>query len=184
MTYTGTFCMGMTPVCFLRAVSELICEKKITPEEIQIVFIGGSRYVDGKSMEEIIGAEGLSAVAEIRDTLPYRQALAEMVASHVLLLFAPEHIYQIPAKTFEYLASGADIIALSSEGATADLLRATGQGIVVEPDSVEEIKGAVEVCYRKYKAGSCQSKHHTPSVEAQDRYQRKTLTRALVSVLE
>lgn len=184
ITYTGTFYLGRTPSLFLRAVRELFCEKKIPREEVEIVFIGSSRYVDGKSIEEIVRDEGLSSVTKIRDPLPYKQALEEMTASHALLLLAPEQYYQIPAKTFEYMASGANIIALISDGATADLLRETGCGIVAEPNSIHQIKAAIEACYKEYKVNKCRPGHYSSSHQALAKYHRKTLTKDLVSVLE
>jgi len=168
----------------LKAVRELVTERKIPQQILEIRFIGPSRYIDGRSVEEIVKDEGLTSLTKIIDPLPYKQALSEMVSSQVLLLLAPNQYYQIPAKTFEYMASGADIIALTSDGATADLLRETGYGIVVEPESIQKIKEALEACYQKYKSGNCQPRHRLSSQQALLQYCRKTLTKELVSVLE
>jgi len=184
MSYIGTFYLGRTPSYFLKAVRELVSERNISRQDIEICFIGSSGYIDGRSAEDIVQDEGLSSMTKIRGPLPYKHAIAEMAASHVLLLLAPNQYYQIPGKAFEYMASGADIIALTSDGATADLLRETGCGIVAEPNSIHQIKAAIEVYYQKYKVGKCRPKRYSSSQQSLNRYHRKTLTKELVSVLQ
>ena len=184
VSYIGTFYLERTPSYFLKAIRELVTERKIPQKDLEIRFIGPSRYIDGRSIEEIVKDEGLISLTKIMDPLPYKQALGEMIESHVLLLLAPNQYYQIPAKTFEYMASAADIIALTSEGATADLLRETGCGVVVEPNSIQQIKCAIEACYQKYKSGNRQPRHRLSSRQDIVRYNRKALTGELVSLLE
>ena len=183
ISYIGTFYRGRTPSDFLIAVRELIAELKIPRQNVEIHFIGPSHYSNGRSIEEMVRREGLASVTKLMASLPYKEALREMAASHVLLLFATNQYYQIPAKTFEYLASGADIIALTSEGATADLLRETGCGVIVEQDSIEELKKALESYYQKYKTCNYQPRHLL-SQKSLVRYSRKILTKELASVLE
>jgi len=184
VSYLGTFYFGRTPADFLKAVRALINEGILAPNDLDIRFIGHCRHINGQSVEEMINEQGLLSVVQILDPLPYLDALREMVASDVLLLFAPNQPHQVPGKTFEYLASGADIIAFTSEGATADLLKDEAQGFIVEPNSLEHIKRALEQCYRRYKMKrhcrlSSLSSQHTLS-----RYQRKTLTKELALILE
>jgi glycosyltransferase involved in cell wall biosynthesis len=184
VSYLGSFYWGRTPAYFLKAVRELIDEGKLSYHDLEIRFIGHCRYIAGQSVEAMARQEGLSSVVRIMDPLPYRVALWEMVSSDLLLLFAPDQRDQVPGKAFEYLASGADIIAFTSEGATADIIRSTGRGVVVEPDSVQQIKEALEVCYRRYHTGNCGPRD--PSLLQRDliMYHRRTLTSELVSALE
>ncbi len=183
MSYLGTFYVGRTPAPFLQAVQELIQEGQIQSEKLEIRFIGACRYSDGQSVEEMIRDRHLSTVVHIVDPIPHKQALAEMMASHVLLLFAPNQYYQVPAKTFEYLGTGADILALTPEGATADLIQNTGRGVVVDPDSIPHIKEAIASLYQKYQTRNWQLRDGGPSPQNLSRYHRKTLTKELVTLL-
>lgn len=184
ISYLGTFYLERTPAQFLKALRELIDERKLPPDDLEIRFIGHCRHSMGQSVEEMTRQEGLSGVVRIMDPLPYRDALQEMTDAHVLLLFAPNQADMIPAKAFEYLASGADIIAFTSEGATSDLIRDTGRGTVVEPDSLEEIKKAVEASYERYKACKGSQRDHPSAHQALERYHRKTLSKELALILE
>jgi glycosyltransferase involved in cell wall biosynthesis len=185
MSYLGTFYMRRTPEYFLKAVRELIDESKLSQEGLEIRFIGDCRHIDGKPVATMVQQAGLSSITKIMDSVPYREALQVMVDSRLLLLFAPAQDDQVPGKTFEYLASGADVIAVtSSEGATASVIRATGRGFVVEPGSIQQMKDALESSYRQYALGTCDQETRSKSDDALLMYHRKTLTSKLVSILE
>ena len=74
---------------------------------------------------------GLRDVVEIVPRMPRRDSLAEMMAASALLLVQPGHPLSIPAKVYEYLATGRPILAIADEGETANLVRGSGAGIVV-----------------------------------------------------
>jgi glycosyltransferase involved in cell wall biosynthesis len=129
----------------------------------------------------VIESLGLSQVVKMLDLVSYKKALEYMVNSHLLLLFAPDQPYQIPGKAFEYLASGADVLALTSEGATADLIKRSGRGFVAGPQDVNQIKEALLLCYIKYRCGHLKER---PRLSEDLRiYDRMELTKELVSVL-
>ena len=184
VAYLGTFYVGRTPELFLEAVRALIDDNKILEDRLDIRFIGACRYAEGKSVEEMVKQAGLSSVVTIEDAVPHTRALEEMGSAHVLLLFAPDQPLQIPGKIFEYLASGSDILAFTSEGATADLLRQVGRGTVVKPDALEEIKGALEASYVRFCSPPCPQKDHPQDDPMLVPYHKQTLTAKLVELLE
>ena len=67
-----------------------------------------------------------------RPAPPPRDAPAHDEAD-LLLLLAEKFVIQIPGKTYEYLRAGRPILALTPEGALANLLRRIGGGLVVSP---------------------------------------------------
>jgi len=74
-----------------------------------------------------------------------------MVGSGLLLLLAEGLSLQIPGKTYEYLRAGRPILALTSEGSLADLLRKTGGAWVVDPSDEAGIADAVRTAYQAWK---------------------------------
>ena len=102
--------------------------------------------------------------------------------SHLLVLLAPDQPYEIPAKAYEYLGSGVDILALTQEGATADLIRKTRGGVVVDPQDIRQIKGAVSELYLNWAAGRSCDRIRPPN--AARMYERRELTKRLVSILD
>jgi hypothetical protein len=76
-----------------------------------------------------------------------------MTQSNLLLLLAEGWSVQIPGKTYEYLRAGRPILALTSEGAAARLLRTTGGAWVVDPADHAGIATALREVHRRWRAG-------------------------------
>jgi glycosyltransferase involved in cell wall biosynthesis len=184
MTHLGSLGGRRTPAYFLRAVRELIDEQKLTLDDLEIRFIGACFDCVQGSVESLIQGQHLSSIAKILQPLPYKEALQEMVDSDVLLLFALDQPLTIPAKAFEYIASGTDIITFTSEGETASLMREAGRGLIVEPDSIEQMKSAIESSYRKFKSGNRGSETYVVPQHVANTYSRRNATRVLVSLLQ
>lgn len=142
ISYLGTFYLGRTPEPFLKALGGLVREGRVRRDEVRVRFIGHVQEVDGHPVGQMVEAQGLSGCVEITPPVPYREALRVMKASDVLLLLAPAQYYCIPAKAFEYLAMRRRILCVSPDGATADLIRRTRAGLVIEPDDVQGIRAA------------------------------------------
>lgn len=77
-------------------------------------------------MNALIAQYGLTNMVEILPWIPRPLAIEMMARSHVLLLHAEDQPLQIPGKIYDYLGAGSDILAITGDGAIADLLRATG----------------------------------------------------------
>lgn len=179
MSYLGTFYYGRSPKEFLTALQSLIKESRVERSDIVVNFIGDVDYADGESVEDIIKSLDLSDCVRIQKPIPYKQSLLVMKRSTVLLLFAPDQRYCIPGKAFEYLAARRKILCLSRNGSTSDLIKKTGGGITVDPQNVEEIKGAVQQLYSEYKKGEKVRTLTDPSM-----FERKRLSKAFSGLIE
>jgi glycosyltransferase involved in cell wall biosynthesis len=149
ISYLGEFYSGRTPEVFLRAISDLLKNGMISVEKLQLKFMGRVRYFGTKSLEDLVSELQLSSVTEITDQVRYLKAIEYMVKSSVLLIFSPQP-WALTTKVFEYIASGAYIIAFTPPGALADLVNKYPRGIVVSPDDMEEAKKAVIFCYDNF----------------------------------
>jgi hypothetical protein len=84
---------------------------------------------------------GIEALVELAPPLPYRDALAEMVAADGLLLLQASNCNgQIPAKLYEYLRARRPVLALTdADGDTAGALRGAGIDTIGRLDSSADI---------------------------------------------
>ncbi len=84
---------------------------------------------------------GVVEFVEMCPPIPYRQALAEMLAvDGLLVLQAANCNEQIPAKIYEYLRAGQPILGLTDPaGDTAQVLSNAGLDAIARLDSAEEI---------------------------------------------
>lgn len=185
ISYLGTFYGPRNPKPMLCAVSELIQQKRLDPSRVVVRFIGHCNEAVGTTVEAMISDYGLGNNVQILPWLPRRQALEIMVRSHVLLLLAEDQPLEIPGKVYEYLAAGSDILAITSDGATADLLRETGIGVVISPDDHLELKMRVEALYQKYlTTNERNNKNSLIGTTSRIKYNRRHLTQELAHFLE
>jgi glycosyltransferase involved in cell wall biosynthesis len=126
------------PRPFFAAVSELCRKGTIGNGTLKVVLraTGNDDY-----LRELIAHYGIDAVVTLEPSLPYRAALAEMMAADgLLVLQAANCNNQVPAKLYEYLRARRPILALTDpSGDTAAVLRSAGIDTIARLDSEEEI---------------------------------------------
>jgi len=138
ITYTGSFMMGTrSPRPLFRAL------KRLELRNVRVKLFGDCQVAEGIPVTEMARQYGLGEVVTVGAPLGRRETLREMMSADLLLLLAEGWSLQIPGKTYEYLRAGRPILALTSEGALADLLRKTGGAAVVDPADDAAIERAI-----------------------------------------
>jgi len=99
---------------------------KLKPSDIQIEYFGPSE----KEIRPLAEKFGVSACVQVKSRVSYSESLRIQRESDVLLLLqAPDDPRNVPAKVFEYLASGRPILGLGLDnGVPATLIRERGAG--------------------------------------------------------
>jgi glycosyltransferase involved in cell wall biosynthesis len=180
LSYLGTFYWTRTPRPLLIALSELVEADKLPRHLLQVNFIGTFASSTGETMDDLVRLCRLEGCVSVRGVVPYQQALREMRKSDVLILLAPkEQYYGIPAKSFEYIATGKPILCLGSTGATANLIARSGCGVVVDSHTVEEIKTAILTLFESWRSGEPMARDFDISA-----FERQKLTRDLIALIE
>jgi glycosyltransferase involved in cell wall biosynthesis len=179
LSYLGTFYMGRSPKELLQAVGSLIRNHRIGREEIRIHLLGDVYEAEGIPVTEMIRQNDLNGCVRLSKAVPYKESIAQMQQSDVLLLFAPQQYYSIPGKAFEYLAANRPILCVGDAGATADLIRRTRSGIVVDPRDVHEIEAAIWRLYSAWKTNG----RSTIQADARQ-FERSALTQRLAAILD
>jgi len=153
ISYTGSLYMGRSPRPLFRALRRLINAADLRPEELRVDLLGFCDTADGVRVSDMAAECGLTGCVHVGPPLSRPDALRRMAASDLLLLLQESWSLQVPGKTYEYLRAGRPILALTSDGALADLLRETGGAWVVEPTDDAAIAAAVREAYRAWKSG-------------------------------
>jgi glycosyltransferase involved in cell wall biosynthesis len=151
ITHAGSFFGKRDPRPFLQALHD---------SELDVLarFVGDFRTAD----QEWAEALGLGDRLQLLGYRSRSEALRLQRDSEALLLLVPEADGRgkgvLSGKVFEYLAAGRPILALvPPDGAAAALIRETGTGVVVSPDDVAAIRGALVTLYRQFRAGGLPS---------------------------
>lgn len=125
-----------------------------------------------------IRVHGLEQRVTIRGQISHDQALASMAAADVLVILQSGTQLQIPAKVFEMMLFEKPILALTDEGPTADLIRDSGVGVVVDPRSPAAIARAILKAH-DHGRNSFESERRAAAIRAFD---GRALSRQLANV--
>jgi glycosyltransferase involved in cell wall biosynthesis len=151
LSYIGDLYAGRNPEIFLKAVAGLIKEGLLPEDRIRLRFVGNVRYYQGRPLQELISVLGIASVTEIVGHVPYYKAMEYIAGSDVLVVLSPQPFVQ-PTKVFEYMASGACVLAFTPPGALAEIVNRYPGGFVINEDP-EEARKAVLSCYRWFNNG-------------------------------
>jgi glycosyltransferase involved in cell wall biosynthesis len=177
ITHAGSFFGKRDPRPFLTAFAEADLEDAV------VRFVGDFRPADRE------WAEGLG-LGDRLELIPYvarRRSLELQRDSEALLLLIPEAGGRgkgvLSGKVFEYLAAERPILAVvPPDGAAANLIREAGAGIVVAPDDVAGMSGALRDLHRNWKAGTLDGAPLTD--EWRRKVSRRTRSEELARLLE
>lgn len=140
-----------TPDAFLEALAFLLKREPAIAGAVSVRILGASAYLESKAFRGLIKKLGIEALVRCRPYVPHREAIDAMIGADVLLLLQPHRStnYQVPAKLYEYIATGNPMIAIAPKGsATFNLIRRYKLGLVsdtADRTSIERsIRAAVE----------------------------------------
>lgn len=177
LIYTNT--QSIVPL--LKAVQQLINEKKVDPQKIRFRLVG----IAAQDNTAIVNQLGLTQIFEYTGYVSHRQALQSNFDANLLLLLVGDDEKCKPVysgKFFEYLRSGQPILALAPKGGAVDqVLQESGHGEAMLSTQIPKIKAMILQEYQKWARGEQQELLHSPVIE---RFERKTLTKQLAEVLE
>lgn len=142
ITHCGSISRVSDPEPFLKAIQSLFQRQPRLKDQISIQFFGTDLY--GR-LDELVKKLELNKNISPIQYLPHRQALREIMRSHLLLLtiFKKSDEEIITGKVFEYLASGKPILLISSAGEVAQIIRLLDRGVVLENHDIPGIQNAI-----------------------------------------
>lgn len=126
------------PSQLFAALGRLVADGVLSRDALRVRFRAS---VHDQLLLQLAQQNGVSEFLELCPPLPYRDALAEMMAVDALLVMQASNCNsQIPAKIYEYLRAGRPILGLTDpEGDTAGVLLQAGLNDIARLDSVDEI---------------------------------------------
>ncbi len=144
ITHTGSFFGKRDPRPFLTALARV--------DGVVARFVGDFRAADRE------WAAGIMDRIELISYAPHRRSLELQRDSEALLLLIPEADGRgrgvLSGKVFEYLAAERPILAVvPSDGAAADLIRATGAGVVVDPMDIDGMERELTALRDRWRSG-------------------------------
>ncbi len=148
ITYAGSLYAGKRdPTILFEALKQLIDEKLIKEDKIQLNFYG-----DSGNLKEIAEKYDLKSTLNIGGFIPHEEVLEKESQSDILLLISwnnPKEQMFIPGKVYEYLALKKPILSIGyKQGSLKDLITETGIGFHVS--SLNDTKEALLKFYNEF----------------------------------
>lgn len=148
ITYTGILYAGKRdPSMLFRVIDQLIKERKIDRDRLEINFIGCSE----KWLTEEVKSYGLEEIVRIQGMIPREEALRIQRESQVLLIIRWKNKNEeqiIPGKIFEYFGARRPILAIGAGGVVQDILEKTQTGRFADDD--KSLSDIILQYYREY----------------------------------
>lgn len=185
MTYTGILYRESSPKFFLQGLADLMEEKPELREDIIVRFVGQFDKPGENYNFSYLKSLPLEKQVELVSYVSHEESLRYAISSDVLLLFindVPGAEVIMTGKIFEYLACKKPVMAMVPfNGVAAELIRDTSAGVVVPPQSVDEIKKTILSLYSKYIDGTLHKSYQSRNISGYSRY---NLTRKLVNICD
>ena len=140
------------PTQFFAALGRLKAAGVIAPGSLVVRFRAA---VHDDLLQALAARHDISDLIDCQPPVPYRQALAEMLAADGLLVMqAAGCNEQIPAKIYEYLRANRPILTLTDpQGDTATTLRQAGATDIIRLDSADDISQALPAFLAAIRSG-------------------------------
>ncbi|WP_447977172.1 hypothetical protein [Candidatus Nitrospira bockiana] len=183
-SYFGTFYHGRTPEPFLAALSGLIQDGSLKPEDVRVRFVGQVGRADGQSVQGMVARLGLAELVSLHGSVSRHEALKQTLESHVVLVLDERHPLQVPLKLYDALGAGPVIFNIGSRGAVADILTRTGRGVAVHYQNRSEIRKGLLACIRRARAALGQNRPAPWQEPAVQDFDFRRLTQRLSMYLE
>ena len=180
--FAGELYVGRDPFSFLAALERLLLRPEIDSSRIEVTFMGRVDTYAGKSLTRWIEEHGCARVVRV---LPPQSAEAVAVAvtkSTVLLNLAQGQPLSVPAKTYEHLASGREVLLFCEDDCeTARLVSGIAGVNQVDPAN---FKAVTEVLLDLYSRHVVAGQLTSPAEFDVARFSRQAANRAFLEVLE
>jgi glycosyltransferase involved in cell wall biosynthesis len=153
VVHTGFLYGRRDPKRVLDAVCQLRDQGRIDPTRVEIQLMGSIELP--YDLSEYLRSRRLAEMVKVLPHMPYSQSLGYLRRSHIQLLLQPGTKTQVPSKLFDYIGVGRPILTVSPlDGATANLIRRNGLGLVADPDDVGAIADSLAQLYEQWLAGT------------------------------
>jgi len=178
LIHAGTVYPGIAGELF-EALRRLVAIDPAVANAIQVDLLGeiAEEYMEAVHQLETAG------IVKAHGLQPHAKTLRMVAASDVLLVlmggtkYLPSHL---PSKFYEYLHVGKPILAIAQEGELTDMARQSGLGIVVPPQSVDNLVEVLQELIADHQAGRLARVPNRAFIRS---FERTVLTAKLAAVL-
>lgn len=150
--FAGELYVRRTPYPLLAALEKLLARPEVDPQRIRLTFMGAKagRFSD-QSLHSWLKGKRCAAVVRILPPQSAQAVAQEVAQATVLLNLAQQQHLHVPAKTFEQLASGREMLLIcESDCETAQIVSGMSGVMQVDQRYPEALVMALVDLYRRH----------------------------------
>ncbi len=172
------------PRPLFRAIRRCADAGTIDLARVRLRLIGGGPFAESGQVRAEVARLGLGDVVQVEARMPYAQSLQELANADLLLLLqaSPDTVNLVPAKLYEYLRTQRPVLALTSPGATGEVIEMTGGGWVVAPEDERRLADCLTEAYRGWTENTLRDV--AADLNSLRRFDRKILTGELADLFD
>jgi glycosyltransferase involved in cell wall biosynthesis len=177
--YTGSLYGHFNPVFLMESMADWVKMNNVSLDKIQIDFFGNS----DRDYNELAKNLGLEKSVQFHGFKPQNELHSYFQETDFVILllgFRREYKNVVPAKIFEYLASGKKILALAPKGVTTDLIDKYNAGIYLTLSDKIKMIETLNAIYQEWLKNPAE----TGRLRYIEEIDRKILTGKLADILE
>lgn len=151
VVFAGELYLNRNPFPFLEAIDRLLNHSSVDESRIRILFAGECEYHGGISLREWSSARPCGRVLKIYPRLDARKLKALYREATLLLNFAEGQPIQVPAKTFELLSLGREVlVACEPHSDTSGIIAGIEGVFAVQLSETEQLDDLLCSFYRRH----------------------------------
>lgn len=175
----GTIYLNRDPRPLLDAVAIARSKLRSSAEPFRVTILGRCEYPTESELREWISRRSLADAVDVVGAVPPDEVSRYVDDSHVLINFAQGQKMMIPAKTYEYMASGKETLTITEpDSDTAEVVRRAQCGPISLPVA-EELSEALLALHDKY---IVRGTRHVPQDQAVEQFARSRQLEILLSI--
>jgi hypothetical protein len=179
--FAGELYVNRNPFPILAALEALLHRPEIEPERIKVTFMGRCATYNDAPLVDWLRGRKCESVVTLLPQMP-QEAVAKAVSeSTVLLNLAQQQPLSVPAKTFEHLASGREILLICEDDSETAQLVANIRGVIqTDPRSPEALERALLDLYQRH---AVQGVLSAPAANQVAQFARESVNESFLSVM-
>jgi glycosyltransferase involved in cell wall biosynthesis len=180
--FAGELYVNRNPFEFLEAVERLLARTDADPSKVEVIFIGHCESFGDIRLRDWMSGKRCDAVTQVLPPVPASELLSYIERATLLINFAQGQPWAIPAKTYEHMASGHELLVLcESDSATGRLINGIAGVSVVDPRNAIQLDNTLNDLYRRHVV---EGVPRAPSDEDAAPFSRKRQSELFVSLVE
>lgn len=167
--YTGSLYLHRNPFPLFTAIKNLIDKSCINANDVKFELYGNVESWGGVDLNKWILDNDLDRVILLKNTVNHSEVIEIQSKANLLINFSQNQPLQIPAKSFEYIASLKPVLTFCEVGSASQLLLNTVPNQFIVSSDINEIETIFMSLYNSWKSGEL---IETP-IEDVSRFNRK-----------